>query len=232
MNKKYKHIFFDLDHTLWDFDKNSEYTLQKLYTDYNLKNVGIPDFKTFLHTYNAHNERLWARFRSGFIKRDELRWKRFWLTMLDFQIGDTVLANELSMAYLELLPTQTILTPHAKELLEYCNEHYSIHLITNGYELTQKMKLQFSGISAYFSEVFTSERCNGIKPHKEIFEFALSTTGAGIEESIMVGDALDVDILGAANVGMDQVYYNPTKMQHDRKPTYEVASLSELKSIF
>src|SRR4051812_37404443 len=107
MAKTYKHIFFDLDHTLWDFDKNSEITLRQLYDEYDLKTQGIAEFQDFHIAYNTHNDRLWERFRKGYIKREELRWKRFWLALLDFRIADTALAHEISSAYLEILPTQT-----------------------------------------------------------------------------------------------------------------------------
>lgn len=232
MTKKYKHLFFDLDHTLWDFDRNSEMTLRGLYDEYDLASLGITDFDQFFRTYNAHNDRLWERFRSGFIRREELRWKRLWYTLLDFKIGDTNLAYELSAAYLELLPTQTLLLPHAKELLEYCKDNYTMHLITNGFETTQWQKLQFSGIAGYFNEVITSEKSNSLKPHKEIFEYALNATGATATESIMIGDAIDIDILGAINAGWDQVYFNPKQLPHNRKPTYEIQQLNELMEVF
>jgi len=232
MNKVYKHLFFDLDHTLWDFDKNSSNTLRKLYDEYNLTARGIPDFESFIAVYKLHNDRMWERFRKGFIKREELRWKRVWLTLLDFKIGDTALAYEMSAAYLELLPSQTSLTPFAKDLLDHCKGRYALHLITNGFETTQWQKLQYSGISSYFSEVITSEKSNSMKPYPEIFAFALAATGAKAEESIMIGDALEIDVLGAFNAGWDQVYYNPARTAHDRKPTYEVACLSEAMKLF
>jgi putative hydrolase of the HAD superfamily len=232
MGKVYKHLFFDLDHTLWDFDKNSELTLQQLYAEYELDKRGILDFDAFVSFFNAHNDKLWERFRSGYIKRDDLRWKRFWLTLLDFKIGDTALAHELSSAYVEILPTQTVLTPHAKELLDHCSSKYHMHLITNGFETTQWMKLQYSGISSYFKHIITSEKSNALKPHADIFDYALKATGANIEESIMIGDALEIDVMGAYNAGWDQVYYNPAKKEHSRKPTYEVHQLCDLLAIF
>ncbi len=232
MSKTYKHLFFDLDHTLWDFDKNSEKTLQKLYEDYDLKGRGITDFADFMNIYRVHNDRMWERFRKGFIKREELRWKRIWFTLLDFKIGDTVLAYEMSAAYLELLPTQTLLTPYAKDLLDHCKGRYVMHLITNGFETTQWQKLQYSGIATYFSEVITSEKSNSMKPYREIFDFALKATNASVSESIMIGDALDIDVLGAYNAGWDQVYYNPARKEHDRKPTYEICCLSEMMEVF
>ena len=232
MHKAYQYLFFDLDHTLWDFNKNSEATLRRLYDEYALDTLGITDFNAFYARYNIHNDKLWDRFRKGFIKREELRWKRMWLTLLDFKIGDTALSHELSTAYLEILPTQNILVPHAKEVLEHCKDKYVMHLITNGFESTQWMKLQYSGLTGYFGQIITSEKSNSMKPHKEIFEYALNATGAQAEHSIMIGDALDIDILGAYNAGWDQVYYNPEKTAHDRNPTYEVHQLSELLTIF
>ena len=231
MAKAYKHLFFDLDHTLWDFDKNSELTLHQLYDEYDLKAMGIEEFDSFHTSYNHHNDRLWERFRNGYMKREELRWKRFWLALLDFRITDTALAHEISSAYLEILPTQTLLIPHAKEVLEHCKGRYPMHMITNGFETTQRLKMQFSGIASYFSELITSEKSNSMKPNPSIFDYALKATGASAEHSIMIGDAIDIDILGAINAGWDTAYYNPQKLAHDRKPTYEVQGLNELMTI-
>lgn len=231
MKKTYKHLFFDLDHTLWDFDKNSELTWLQLYKEYDLADMGIPDFNEFFRVYNIHNDRLWERFRNKFIKREELRWKRVWLTLLDFKLPDSKLAYELSAAYLEILPTQNLLMPYAKEILDHCKDRYHLHLITNGFEMTQRQKLQYSGIGEYFKEVVTSEKSNSMKPHAEIFAYALQCTGAETADSLMIGDAIDIDILGAINAGWDQVFYNPGKILHERKPTYEITHLQELTTI-
>ena len=127
----YTHLFFDLDHTLWDFDAASEQTWRVLYRQFDLAGRGIADFDAFFHVYSGHNDRMWERFRSGFLKRDELRWKRIWHTLLDFKVYDTPLAHTLSTAYLDLLPTQALLMPSAKELLDHCAGRYMMHLITN-----------------------------------------------------------------------------------------------------
>jgi len=232
MPKQYKHLFFDLDHTLWDFDKNSEISLRKLYDEYELAIRGIDDFDALFKAYNVHNDKLWERYRNGYIKRDELRWKRMWLMLLDFKVADTALAHELSTAYLEILPTQTLLVPHAKEILEHCKGRYEMHLITNGFETTQRLKLQYSGIARYFKHLITSEKSNSMKPHRDIFDYALGLAKANVEESIMIGDAIDIDILGAINAGWDTVYYNPYHVQHLRKPTYEITHMEELMRIF
>lgn len=231
MGKQYKHIFFDLDHTLWDFDRNSAATILRVFNEYRLDERGITDFNEFLDKYNDHNQRLWDRFRKGSIRREELRWKRFWLTLLDFKINNEMLAHELSSAYLEILPTQTLLIPYAKEILDHCKQKYELHLITNGFEMTQKMKLQFSGLGGYFREIITSERSHAMKPHPTIFEYALTATGATLEDSIMIGDALEVDVLGAQKAGWDHVYFNPLKTPHEHKLTHEVSCLSELMTI-
>jgi putative hydrolase of the HAD superfamily len=228
MQQRYKHLFFDLDHTLWDFDTNSEKTLLQLFNEYELAKKGVPDFEVFKSTYKIHNDKMWERFRNGFIKREELRWKRIWLTLLDFKIANTPLAYEMSAAYLEILPTQTVLMPFAKETLAYCKNHYSLHLITNGFETTQWQKLQYSGIKTFFETVITSEKSNSMKPHKGIFDYALEMTKAQPEDCLMIGDALEIDVLGAHNAGWDQVYFNPHKTAHSSKPTFEISCLSEL----
>ena len=230
---KYKHLFFDLDHTLWDFDANAKGTLQQLHLDLKLVDKGVHDFDLFHKNYLKHNEKLWAKYRNGQIKQDELRIKRMWLTLLDFQIADEDLTRQLSELFLQLLPTRTILFPDAKEVLHYLSDKgYQLHLITNGFEKTQHAKLDSSGLAPFFKQVITSEGSNSLKPQKEIFEYALSRAKAEVNESIMIGDTLDVDILGAMNAGMDQVHVNYNNSPQDLKPTYTVTLLKELQGIF
>jgi putative hydrolase of the HAD superfamily len=230
---KYRHLFFDLDHTLWDFDANSRITLETLHQTLQLASLGIDDFDRFHQNYLIHNERLWDRYRKGTIKVDELRWKRFALALLDFKIGNDALAKQMAEAFLELLPTRTALFPHTKELLQYLKEKgYTMHLITNGFEATQQSKISNSGIADYFVEMITSEGSQSLKPHREIFEYAMHKTGAIPAQSIMIGDDPEVDIKGAMNFGMDQVFVNHVEKVIDFSPTYEVRSLKELENIF
>jgi len=229
----YKHLFFDLDHTLWDFDANARATLEQLHIDLKLADRGIHDFDRFYRNYLEHNDKLWARYRKGHIKQDELRLKRMWLSLLDFSIADEVLARELSDLFLQLLPSRTILFPDTVEVLQYLTDkNYNLHLITNGFEEIQLSKLQHSGIDHFFKEVITSEKAGSLKPQKEIFEYALLKTGAAIRESIMIGDTPDVDIAGAMSVGMDQVHVNYSNAPQELKPTYTITMLSQLKEIF
>jgi putative hydrolase of the HAD superfamily len=202
-----------------------------LHIDLNLVDKGIHDFDLFHKNYLQHNEKLWARYRNGYIKQEELRLKRMWLTLLDFRITDEALARQLSELFLQLLPARTITFPDTMETLQYLEDKgYGLHLITNGFELTQHSKLKNCGLDKYFKVVVTSECSNSIKPQKEIFQYALEKTGATVEESIMIGDSLEVDIAGAKAIGMDQVHVNYNDTPQDIQPTYTVRSLKELTS--
>lgn len=229
---KYRHIFFDLDHTLWDFDSNARETLEQLHHDLKLVERGVYDFDLFYQNYLGHNERLWERYRKGHIKQEELRVKRMMLTLLDFKIADEALTREMADIFLQLLPTRTRLFPHTLEVLQYLTDKgYTLHLITNGFEKTQHSKLSSCGLTSYFRQVITSEGSNSLKPEKEIFEYALMKAGATVEESIMIGDSLEVDIAGAMNVGMDTVHTNYTGIKGDITPTYTITALEQLKDI-
>jgi putative hydrolase of the HAD superfamily len=227
---KYKFLFFDLDHTLWDFDANARHTLQQLHADLQLTDKGVHDFEDFYKKYLAHNEKLWERYRKGFIRQEELRLKRMMLTLLDFRISDEALTKEMSDLFLQLLPTRTVLFPDTKEVLDYLTEKgYELHLITNGFDHTQHCKLKSSGLDKYFGKVITSESSQSLKPEREIFEFAMQQTGAKVHDSIMIGDSFEVDIAGAMAIGMDQVHVNYNDVPQDLKPTYTVRMLKELK---
>lgn len=230
---QYSHLFFDLDHTLWDFETNSRQTLQELYHSLLLGERGVNSFDEFHRKYIVHNDRLWERYRNGYIKVDELRWKRMWLTLLEFKIADEPLARKMDVLFLDALPTRKTLFPYTREILDYLTgKRYRLHLITNGFEKTQLSKLQYAGISDYFGEVITSEASNSLKPHKEIFDYAFRKTGADPAESIMIGDSIEADIQGAINAGFDQVYVNHLRTAASIKPTYTVYSLKELEDLF
>jgi putative hydrolase of the HAD superfamily len=227
---KYKHLFFDLDHTLWDFDANARVTLEQLHQELNLAARGVHDFDLFYNNYLQHNEKLWARYRNGYIKQEELRLKRMWLTLLDFRIADDALTREMSDMFLQLLPTRTILFPDTTDVLHYLRDKgYTLSLITNGFEHVQHSKLKHCGLDVFFSEVITSESSNSLKPQPEIFQYALKRTGASVQESLMLGDNLEADVAGAMGFGMDAVHVNHTGIEQDITPTYTIRNLKELK---
>ncbi|MFT3909122.1 MAG: YjjG family noncanonical pyrimidine nucleotidase [Ferruginibacter sp.] len=230
----YKHIFFDLDHTLWDFDTNAKSTLSELFIEFELHLKVTPVFDDFYKKYLHHNEILWERYQKGFISADELKWRRMWRTLLDFKIGDELLSKKLSQRFLEILPTKKEVFPYTFEILTYLKQkNYSLHLITNGFENTQWTKLRNSGMDHFFTHVITSEGSNSLKPKKEIFDYALLKANASLKESIMIGDNLDADIQGAINAGMDCVFVNHINATDMFvKPTYTVTHLDQLENIF
>lgn len=193
---------------------------------------GITDFDLFHRNYLAHNEKLWTRYRLGQIRQEELRTKRMWLALLDFKIADEELAEKMSTIFLDLLPTRNILFPFAIETLSYLRDKgYQLHLITNGFEKTQRSKLEHSGLADFFTEIITSECSNSLKPNKEIFDFACLRTRAAVSECLMIGDSIEVDIMGAYNAGIDQVYVNHNGIETEFQPTYTIRELRELQKI-
>jgi putative hydrolase of the HAD superfamily len=232
MQMAYKDLFFDLDHTLWDFETNSKETIQELYITHRLADLGIVDFDGFYSTYSAHNHRLWDRYTKGFIKQEELRWKRVYLSLLDFKVANEPLAKAMSQAYLEILPNKTHLFPYTIEILEYLKQkEYKMHLITNGFESVQFKKIKNSGLADYFIEVITSEASNSLKPQKEIFEYALKNAKASVNESIMIGDNESADIQGGINIGMDTIFVNHIQVVPTVPATYTITHLKELENI-
>lgn len=229
---QYRHLFFDLDHTLWDFDTNSKEALKDLYDNNQLHQKGIEHFDDFFERYSYHNHLLWDRYAKGQIKQDELRWKRMYLAMLDFKFADEKLARLMGIEFLDILPNKNKLFPYTHEILGYLQEKgYKLHLITNGFEKVQQHKLLKSNIDAYFTEMITSEVSNSLKPNKEIFEYALNKTGANAKNSIMIGDNLDADIQGGINAGLDTVFVNHINAATHIQPTYTIFHLKELEEI-
>ncbi|MBE9481390.1 MAG: noncanonical pyrimidine nucleotidase, YjjG family [Bacteroidetes bacterium] len=229
--KKYRHIFFDLDRTIWDFEKNARETFSEIYDKYELKQKGVPSLEKFTKTYKYHNDLLWSYYREGKIKKEVLSIKRFKLTLNDFGIDDVFLATNIADDYVTISPLKTNLFPHSREILEYLYPKYKLHLITNGFEEVQQKKIDVSDLRKYFKQIITSEEAGTKKPEKQIFLFALSKAKAKINESLMIGDDLRVDIMGAKSAGIDQVFVNYKNITHNNEITYEVNSLKELEDL-
>jgi putative hydrolase of the HAD superfamily len=181
----------------------------------------------------VHNHRLWDRYTKGFIKQEELRWKRIYLSLLDYKIADEALSKEMSVDYLDILPNKKNLFPYTIEILDYLkNKNYKMHLITNGFESVQFKKIKNSNLADYFIEVITSEASNSLKPNKEIFDYALKASNAKLESSIMIGDNEAADIQGAINAGMDSIFVNHLQIQPTVTATHTITHLKELEAIF
>jgi putative hydrolase of the HAD superfamily len=206
--------------------------MQELYSTHHIAALGITDFDAFFNIYTAHNHRLWDRYSKGFIKQEELRWKRIYLSLLDFKIANEQLSKEMSLEFLQILPTKKKLFPHTIEILNYLKDkNYKMHLITNGFESVQMQKIKNAEIAHYFTEVVTSETSNSLKPNKEIFEFALKTANATLSESIMIGDNETADIQGGINIGMDTVFVNHLNVAPTIPATYTITHLKELEAL-
>jgi putative hydrolase of the HAD superfamily len=231
MNNNYKHIFFDLDRTLWDFETSANQTFELIFDKHNLGGRGVESAKIFHDVYSVHNEKLWDLYRIGKIEKEELRGKRFHLTLNDFGINDRELAENIGMDYVTISPTIVNLFPNAIEILEYLFPKYQLHLITNGFSEVQDVKLKSSGMDKYFNRVITSEEAGVKKPNVKIFQFALSQTNALLRESIMIGDDYEVDIVGARKFGMDQVFFNPMRIENSNGCTFEIVDLIDLQKI-
>ncbi|MBS4043249.1 MAG: YjjG family noncanonical pyrimidine nucleotidase [Chitinophagaceae bacterium] len=230
--KPYKHLFFDLDHTIWDFETNAKDTLNDLFLQFKLQEKGIDCFDSFFTKYSHYNHMLWDRYTKGFIKQQELRWKRMWLALLDYKIADEALSKNMAVAFTDILPLKKNLFPHTHELLTYLQgKQYQMHLITNGFDSIQYKKLEQSNLQQYFTEVITSEASNSLKPHKEIFHYALEKTKANLVESIMIGDNVEADIEGALNVNMDTIYVNHLNTNKYERSKYTVFHLNEIEGI-
>jgi putative hydrolase of the HAD superfamily len=229
--KKYKHIFFDLDHTIWDFDKNAEETLFELYDIYKLNEIGLPSAAIFIETYTRNNHQLWAEYHTGKITKDELRETRFRRTFLELGVHPDELPLEFEDDYVKLCPTKTNLFPHAHETLQYLQNKYTLHLISNGFKESSELKVGNTNIGGYFQNIIISEIVGVNKPDPAIFEHALSLAGANKNESLMIGDSLEADVYGALNFGMDAIYFNPFNAPKPNDVPLQVTHLKELTLI-
>ena len=229
--KQYKHIFFDLDRTLWDFDAAAEVAFERIYEQYHLKSLGIPSAHEFHEVYHPLNEQLWVLYRADQITKDELNRTRFLKPLEHYGIHDIELADHLSEDYVYWSPRIVRLVPRTMELLDYLKPKYHLHLITNGFQEVQHTKLSGSGMEPYFETLTVSEEVGVKKPNPEIFHYALRKAQASAEESLVIGDEMAVDIDGARAAGIDQVFFNPSGMEVEGERTFEVKCLLEIKKI-
>lgn len=199
------HIFFDLDHTLWDFDKNSGLAFDSIFAKHKIK-IRLEDF---LAVYTPINANYWKLYRDDKVTKDDLRFGRLKDTFDGMKVNITnSTIKQLSIDYIDHLPNHNHLLAGTVEILEYLHPVYELHIITNGFKEVQHKKLESSNILKYFKTITTSEDVGVKKPHKKIFEVALRNASAKVENSIMIGDNLEADILGAKNFGMQAIFYN------------------------
>jgi putative hydrolase of the HAD superfamily len=229
--KRYRHLFFDLDHTLWDFRTNSRATLTELYHELDLPGHGVAAIEGFIEAYEEINAALWRGYSAGHVDKDVLRVLRFRTVLLQFGVKNDRLARSISEAYIERCPRKPGLMPGALELLGSLRPRFVLHIITNGFRETQHTKLQHSGLTGYFTTTVTSEQAGARKPDARIFSYALRHARAETGNSLMIGDDLTADIGGARNAGIDQVLFDPYDKHQGEEATHRVAHLSGLLSL-
>lgn len=229
--QRYKSLFIDLDDTVYDFSAASEESFRETYE---LLQYGrfFDSFEHYLSIYKPYNLELWHIYGEGKITKEELNRRRYSYPLECVGIHDQELADTFCREALSRIPTKGPLMPGAIELLEYLRPKYRMFILSNGFKELQSRKMHAAGIDKYFDELILSENIGVNKPNRELYDYALHKTGSILEESLMIGDMFETDITGAANIGMEQIYYNPKgKQGHPFVPTYEVKHLLEIKEI-
>ncbi len=228
----YKHLFFDLDRTLWDFDLNNRETFLEMCEFFKLREKGIDDPSLFYNLYQKINLALWESYKKGEITKERLNFSRFFHSLNVYNIADNELAAQMAAWYIRESPLKTHLYPGTLETLDQLFPKYQMHIVTNGFEEVQFTKIEKSRLNKYFRNIITSEMAGYKKPDKRFFDYAFRETGARPHESIIIGDDPEADIMGAHQIGMDQIWvkHEPVKPE-TTKPTFAVNKLQEILDI-
>jgi len=231
MTKIYKHLFFDLDHTLWDYDKNVYESLSELYEHYNLLQLGISSFPDFFSAFEKVNYGLWDSFNVGEITKEELRQVRFRRIFETVAADPDLVPESMEGHFMDATSSKPHVVADAFEILDYLRHSYGLHIITNGFNESQSQKLASAGLTSYFDLIVTSETTGHRKPDRRIFDYAIENLRSTPQQCIMIGDNPLSDIAGAQNAGIDQVFFNPKGIYSPVRPSYTIKSLMELKGI-
>lgn len=227
----YKNLFIDLDDTLWDIHQNGRECLEEIYHDYGYKEF-FPTFEHYYNIYMPNNNYLWGLYRQGAINKEKLIVERFLVPVREFGINDPEYAKNISADFLDRTTRKTRLIDGSIELLEYLKPKYRMFILSNGFREVQYKKIENSGLKPYFDRIILSEDANINKPHPDMFTYALKNTNSRRNQTIMIGDSWDADIVGARNSGIKQIWFNPGRAKPDKfLPTYTVYSLLEIKDI-
>ncbi|MEX1189080.1 MAG: YjjG family noncanonical pyrimidine nucleotidase [Bacteroidia bacterium] len=231
MKEKIKHLFFDLDRTIWDYETNSRETLEDLYKEH-LSDRTDKSREEFIEIFRHENALLWDLFTSNKIDKEFLRKERFYNSILKVGVDNRELGLTMEDHYIDHTPSKKLLIPGAIDTLTELGKHFHLHIITNGFEDVQHFKLRNCGIDHFFKEVITSDGAGSRKPNREIFDFSLDKAGASANESMMIGDDPEVDIVGALNAGWDHaILVNTLSLKHSIEGIHEVFELKDLLGI-
>lgn len=228
--KNIHHIFFDLDHTLWDFDRNAESCLREMYAVNELQSRGVTTAELFVETFTVHNRKMWKQLEAKEITHDYLRDERFNIVLKALKVeSDTALSSKLNDDFLESLTEQTHLIDGTIELLDYLAPKYELHILSNGFDVIQRKKMRLSGLEAYFKHLITFDTVQARKPDRKIFEAAINLANSKPENCLMVGDTIDADVHGALNAGMAAVWYDANAEKSPIAGVHHIRHLSALK---
>lgn len=230
--KRVKHIFFDLDHTLWDFERNSREAILQLFLDDGFDTLLNTDFNSFIAVYEGINHELWSRYARQEVTKEELRYQRFYQTFLHFGYDRLELAKDWADRYLAVSPYKTHLIEDSLDVLNYLKaKDYVLHLITNGFREVQHIKLDQSGLRDFFHHIIISEDHGLSKPDIKIFELARSLSGADTVECVMIGDNYETDIAGALAASWQAIHLSPATERDVQEGYFRISALTELKGL-
>ena len=228
---KYKHLFFDLDHTLWDYEANAAEVLAELFQRHNLDEVINSGERHFIEVFFQINDSLWDLYDRGLIHKSIIRNERFDKILDQFGVRDVDLSRKINKDFMAECPHKTNVVPGAVELLTFLKPNFGIHIVTNGFIEVQWIKLRKSGLDRFIDQVFISEEVGAKKPEARFFEVTLGKVNCTPVESLVIGDNLNTDIKGARDYGIDHVFYNPKKVKHNHNVTWEVDHLSQIAQL-
>lgn len=224
MQSKITDVFFDLDHTLWDFDKNSALAFQRVFLKHNID----LDIAAFILAYEPINLIYWKKYREDLIGKEQMRKGRLLETFQKLKVSIAHHEiDELAHSYIQELPLDNYLLEGTQKMLDYLKSKYRLHIITNGFQEVQVLKLKRSKIDTYFQTVTASDEVGKKKPHPSIFDFALRRAGVEARNSIMIGDSFEADILGAQSAGMNTLFFN-CREEKVISPYVDIKTLSEI----
>lgn len=227
----YKHLFIDLDDTLWDTFNNNKESLKEVYDIYEFDR-SYASFEVFFDRWFPYNNHLWDLYRQDKISKQQLVTKRFEHMVEPMGISDPDFIQQLNKEFLQRSSSKSGLLPFALDILHYLQDKYTLHILSNGFREVQYKKMDNSGLTSFFDKIILSEDAGANKPSKDIFDYALSITSANREEVLMIGDSWEADIVGAHQSDIHQVWYNPHRLcPSDFIPTYEITNLQELQNI-
>lgn len=211
---KIKHIFFDLDNTLWDYRRNAKIALEDLYKEYGIEEKYGLSFQAFFPVYEKINEALWEAYRNDEISKEELRIKRFTDTFHELGVEETDFVEEMEEKFLTAVSNNQHLVEGTVELLDYLKDKYSLHILTNGFAELLDKKIDASELKGRFRTITTGEEAGAAKPAAVSFETAMKKAGAATGDSIYIGDDWVADIVGATDIGMKAIFFNPLSEKH------------------